>query len=145
MRTKSVLTLDDAKKLLEVAETEAARNNWRVVIAVLDDGGHLVALHRMDGTRPGNPDIAIRKARTAAMTLRPSLVWERRILKGRTSLLGMPLLPVQGGLPIFIDGDCIGAIGVSGVQSHEDDQIALAAIMSVFPNAKTVRAGEEND
>ena len=145
MRSKAVITLDDAKKLLEAAEAEAVANKWKVVIAILDDGGHLVALHRMDGTRPGNPDIAIRKARTAAMTLRPSEVWERRVLQGRTSMLSMPLLTVQGGLPIFIDGDCIGAIGVSGVQSHEDDRIAMVAIRSVFPNAKTTQAGEEKD
>jgi uncharacterized protein GlcG (DUF336 family) len=79
------------------------------------------------------------------MTLRPSKVWETRVLQGRTSMLSMPLLTVQGGLPIFIDGDCIGAIGVSGVQSHQDDQIAMAAIRRVFPNARTTQAGEEND
>lgn len=145
MRSKAVITLDDAKKLLEAAEAEAVANKWKVVIAILDDGGHLVALHRMDGTRPGNPDIAIRKASTAAMTLRPSKVWETRVLQGRTSMLSMPLLTVQGGLPIFIDGDCIGAIGVSGVQSHQDDQVAMAAIRRVFPDAKTTQAGEEND
>lgn len=145
MRSKAVITLDDAKKLLEAAEAEAIKNNWNVVIAILDDGGHLVALHRMDRTRPGNPDIAIRKARTAAMTLRPSNVWERRVLQGRTSMLSMPLLTVQGGLPIFIDGDCIGAIGVSGVKSHEDEQIAMVAIRHVFPDARTTQVGEEND
>ena len=145
MRSKAVITLDDAKKLLEAAEAEAVANHWKVVIAILDDGGHLVALHRMDRTRPGNPDIAIRKAHTAAMTLRPSTVWEKRVLEGRTSMLSMPLLTVQGGLPIFIDGDCIGAIGVSGVQSHQDEQIALAAIRRVFPDARTTQAGEEND
>lgn len=107
--------------------------------------GHLVARHRMDRTRPGNPDIAIRKARTAATTLRPSNVWEKRVLQGRVSMLSMPLLTVQGGLPIFSDGDCIGAIGVSGVQSHEDEQVALAAIRRVFPDARTTQAGEEND
>jgi glc operon protein GlcG len=145
MRTKPVLVLEDAKALMEFAEKEASSNGWKIVVAILDDGGHLVALHRMDGTRPGNPDIAIQKARTSAMTLRPSEVWERRVLGGRVSMLSMPLLTVQGGLPIFIDGDCIGAIGISGVQSHEDQQVAMAAIRSVFPNATITQAGEEND
>lgn len=145
MRTKNVITLDDAKKMLAVAEEEARNNDWKVVICILDDGGHLVALHRMDGTRPGNPDIAIGKARAAAMTLRPSEVWERRVLEGRTSMLSMPLLTVEGGIPIFIDGDCIGAIGISGVKSHEDTQIAMAAIRAVFPDARITQAGEEND
>lgn len=145
MRKKNVITLDDAKKLMEVAEQEAIDNDWKVVIAILDDGGHLVGLHRMDGTRPGNPDIAIRKASAAAMTLRPSEVWERRVLEGRVSMMSMPLLTVEGGLPIIIDGDCIGAIGISGVKSHEDTQIAKKAIFTVFPDAKLTQAGEEND
>lgn len=142
MRQKNVLSLDDAKRLLEVAEKEAIRNGWEVVIAILDDGGHLIALHRMDGARPGNPDVAIRKARTSAMTERSSKVWEDWILKGRTSLLGFPVLALQGGLPIIIDGQCVGSIGVSGVQSHQDEQIALAAVKAVFSEAVFVRPGD---
>lgn len=142
MRQKNVLSLDDAKRLLEVAEKEAIRNGWEVVIAILDDGGHLIALHRMDGARPGNPDVAIRKARTSAMTERSSKVWEDWILKGRTSLLGFPVLALQGGLPIIINGQCVGSIGVSGVQSHQDEQIALAAVKAVFSEAVFVRPGD---
>jgi uncharacterized protein GlcG (DUF336 family) len=142
MRQKNVLSLDDAKLLLKAGEAEALRNNWHVVIAVLDDGGNLVALHRMDGARPGNPEIAIRKARTSALTERTSKVWEDWVLEGRTSLLGVPVLALQGGLPIIIDGQCVGAIGVSGVTSTQDEQIAYAAVKEVFASAEFVRPGD---
>lgn len=142
MRYKPVLTLDDAKKMLAAGEAEAIRNHWNIVMAILDDSAGLVALHRMDGARPGNPEIAIQKARTSALTERSSKVWEDRVNGGRISLMKMPVLPVQGGLPIIIDGQCLGAIGVSGVASHEDEQVAMAAIMAVFPTAKTVRPGD---
>lgn len=142
MRKKNVVSLDDAKRLMEAGEAEALRNHWQVVIAVLDDGGNLVGLHRMDGARPGNPDIAIRKARTAALTERTSKVWEDWVLEGRTSLLGVPVLSLQGGLPIIIEGQCIGSIGVSGVTSTQDEQIAYAAVNSVFSNAVFVRPGD---
>jgi glc operon protein GlcG len=142
MRQKNVLSLDDAKLLLSAAEAEALSNKWQVVIAILDDGGNLVALHRMDGARPGNPEIAIQKARTSAMTERTSKVWEDWILEGRTSLLGVPVLPLQGGLPIIIDGQCIGAIGVSGVTSSQDEQIAYAAVKAVFDSAVFIRPGD---
>jgi len=142
MRQKNVLSLDDAKLLLKAGEAEALRNNWHVVIAVLDDGGNLVALYRMDGARPGNPDIAIRKARTSALTERTSKVWEDWVLKGRTSLIGVPVLALQGGLPIIIDGQCVGAIGVSGVTSTQDEQIAYAAVKAVFASAEFVRPGD---
>jgi glc operon protein GlcG len=145
MRTKLALTLDDAKKLLAAAEEEAARNKWEVVIAILNDGGRIVAVHRMDGARPGNDQIAIAKATTSAMTCRPSAVWERWIEGAHKAYATFPFLAAQGGLPIIIDGDLVGAIGVSGVKSSEDEQIALAAIRAVFPQAKTTRAGEEND
>jgi glc operon protein GlcG len=145
MRTKNVVTLDDAKKLLAAAEAEARRNNWEVVIAILNDGGRLVGVHRMDGARPGNDEIAIRKATTSAMTCRPSAVWERWIEGSHKAYATFPFLAARGGLPIMIDGQCIGAVGVSGVRSHQDEQIALAAITAVFPQAKTTRVGEEND
>jgi glc operon protein GlcG len=145
MRTKNVLTLDDAKKLLAASEDEAARNKWGVVIAILDDGGRLVALHRMDGARPGNPEVAIEKAMTSALTCRPSVVWERRVEGAHKAYLSMPFMAVQGGLPIMIDGECVGAIGVSGVGSDQDEQVAMTAIKKVFPQAKTTRPGEEGD
>jgi uncharacterized protein GlcG (DUF336 family) len=129
MKTRSMLTFEDCKKISAAAEAEAKKNNWNVCIAILDDGGHLLHLIRMDGATPANARIATEKGRTAAETRRSTAMWEERIKGGRTSMLGMPgITPVQGGLPIVIDGVCIGAVGVSGVQSHEDEQIAKAGI-----------------
>lgn len=145
MKTRLALTLEDAKKMMAAAEEEATRNNWEVVIAILNDGGRIVAVHRMDGARPGNDQIAIAKATTSAMTCRPTVVWEKWIEGRHKAYATFPFIAAQGGLPIIIDGDLIGAIGVSGVKSSQDEQIAMAAIKAVFPQAKTVRAGEEND
>ena len=145
MRTKPAITLDDAKKLMVAAEAEATRNKWEVVIAILNDGGRIVAVHRMDGARPGNDQIAIAKANTSAMTCRPSAVWEKWVDGPHPAYATFPIIAARGGLPIIVDGDLIGAIGVSGVKSVEDEQIALAAIQAVFPQARTARAGEEND
>jgi len=128
MKTKPCLTLEDCKKIGAACEAEARKNNWNVVIAILDDGGHLLWLARMDGATPANAEIAIGKARTAAVSRRSTKVWEDRISGGRLSMLGMPVLPVQGGVPIMHEGQCVGAVGVSGVQSHEDEQIASAGI-----------------
>jgi uncharacterized protein GlcG (DUF336 family) len=100
-----------------------------VSIAILDDGGHLLHFARMDGASPASVAISVEKARTAALTRRTSGMWEERIKQGRTSMLKMPgILPVQGGVPIIVEGTCVGAVGVSGVQSHEDEQIAQAGI-----------------
>ncbi len=145
MRMKPAMTLDDAKKMMAAAEAEAVRNSWEVVIAILNDGGRIVAVHRMDGARPGNDDIAIAKATTSAMSCRPSAVWEKWIEGPHKAYATFPFIAAQGGLPIIVDGDLIGAIGVSGVKSFQDEQIALAAIATVFPQAKTTRPGEEND
>jgi uncharacterized protein GlcG (DUF336 family) len=128
MKTRSMLTLDDCRRISAAAEAEAVKNNWNVAIAILDDGGHLLHLVRMDGATPANAEIAVGKARTSATTRRPSKMWEERIAAGRIAMLGMPVLPVQGGLPIVVDGICIGGIGASGVQSHEDEQICQAGI-----------------
>lgn len=128
MRTRALLAQDDCLRIMAAAEAEARRNNWIVAIAILDDGGHLLHFSRMDGATPANADIAVQKARTAALTRRSSKMWEDRVAGGRLSMLKMPVLPVQGGLPIVADGHCIGAVGVSGVQSHEDEQIAQAGI-----------------
>jgi len=129
MKTRAMLTLEDCKRMSAAAEAEARKNNWNVCVAILDDGGHLLHLIRMDGATPANSRIAIEKGRTAAETRRSTAMWEERIKSGRTAMLKMPgVTPVQGGLPIVIDGECIGAVGVSGVQSHEDEQIAKAGI-----------------
>ena len=132
MKTKPMLTLDDCRKISAAAEAEAKKNNWNVCIAILDDGGHLLHLVRMDGASPFNARTAIAKGRTAAETRRSSGGWEERIKAGRHSMLGMPgITPVQGGLPIVVDGVCIGGVGVSGVQSHEDEQIVAAGIAAL--------------
>jgi uncharacterized protein GlcG (DUF336 family) len=124
-----MLTLEDCKKISAASEAEAKKNNWNVCIAILDDGGHLLHLARMDGATPANSRIATEKGRTAAESRRSTAMWEERIKAGRHAMLGMPgITPVQGGLPIVVDGVCIGAVGVSGVQSHEDEQIAKAGI-----------------
>ena len=129
MKTRSMLTLEDCKKISAAAEAEAKKNNWNVCVAILDDGGHLLHLVRMDGATPANSRIAIEKGRTAAETRRSTAMWEERIKGGRMAMLKMPgVTPVQGGLPIVVDGECVGAVGVSGVQSHEDEQIAKAGI-----------------
>ena len=132
MKTRPVLTLEDCRKISAAAEAEAKRNQWNVCIAILDDGGHLLHLVRMDGASPANARIAIEKGRTAAESRRSSAVWEERIKAGRNSMLGMPgITPVQGGLPIIVEGICVGGVGVSGVQSHEDEQIAAAGIKAL--------------
>ena len=129
MKTRPELTLADCERIAAAAVAEARRNQWMVAIAILDDGGHLLHFLRMDGATPANAAIAVEKARTSALSRRTSGNWEERIKAGRTSMLKMPgILPVQGGVPIVAEGTCIGAVGVSGVQSHEDEQIAQAGI-----------------
>ncbi|MDH5479224.1 MAG: heme-binding protein [Nitrosomonas sp.] len=126
---KTILTLDDAKKIAAGAEAEAMHNNWPVVIAILDDGGHLLLLHRLDNVQFGSVNVAIEKARSAIAFRRPTKVLEQNITDGRLHYLGLPgALPVEGGLPITIEGQFVGAIGVSGVRSHQDAQIAQAGI-----------------
>jgi len=128
MKTRSELTLADCERLMAAALAEARRNHWIVAIAILDDGGHLLHFARMDGATPANAAIAVDKGRTAAMSRRTSGNWQERI-KTRPEMLKMPgILPVQGGVPILVDGGCVGGVGVSGVQSHEDEQIARAGI-----------------
>lgn len=131
MKTKPCLTLADVKKIAAACEAEAVKNNWNVAIVILDDGGHPLWLERLDGATPANAEIALQKARTAALSRRPSKSWEDRITAGRLSMLAMPVLPVQGGVPIVCQGECVGSIGVSGVQSHEDEQIAMAGANSL--------------
>lgn len=126
MKTKPCLTLDDCRKMMAACAAEARRNNWEVVIAILDDGGHPLMLERMDGATPANAEIALQKGRSAAISRRSTNAWEQRIKDGRMSILKMPVLPVQGGIPLFHQGVCVGGIGVSGVASHEDEQIAQA-------------------
>src|SRR5882724_12623241 len=129
---KKVLTLEAAKKVAAAAEAEARKNNWNVVIAVVDDGGHLVYLQRIDGTQTGSIEVAIQKARTAQAFKRPTKVFEDAIAGGRNALIALHgALPLEGGLPIVVGGQLVGAIGVSGVKSTEDGQIAKAGAESL--------------
>ena len=126
MYNKKILSLDDVKRVVAAAETEAARNQWNVVIAVVDDGGHLMYLQR-ERVQLGSVEVAITKARAALMFRRPTKIWEEMVVGGRLGYLSMPgMLPIEGGVPIVYKGDIVGAIGVSGVKSSEDGQIAEA-------------------
>jgi len=129
---KKVLTLDGARKIAAAAEAEAKKNNWNVVIAVVDDGGNLIYLQRIDGTQTGSIEVAIQKARTAQAFKRPTKVFEDAIASGRNALIALHgALPLEGGLPIMVGGQLVGAIGVSGVKSTEDGQIAKAGADSM--------------
>jgi glc operon protein GlcG len=131
VNTKPCLSLEDCKRIGAACEAEARRNKWNVVIAILDDGGHLLWLERMDGATPFNATVAMEKGRSAALSRRSTKTWEDRIAGGRIVMLNMPVLPVQGGVPILVQNECVGAVGVSGVQSHEDEQIANAGIAAL--------------
>jgi uncharacterized protein GlcG (DUF336 family) len=129
---KKVLTLDGARKVAAAAEAEAKKNNWAVVIAIVDDGGNLMYLQRLDGTQTGSIQVAIDKARTSQSFKRPTKVFEDAIAGGRNALIALHgALPLEGGLPIMVGGQLVGAIGVSGVKSTEDGQIAKAGADSL--------------
>ncbi len=133
MKTKNTLDHADVKAIAAAAEAEALRNNWAVTIAVVDDGGHLLSLQRLDGAAPMSAHIAPAKANAAAMGRRDSKVFEDMINGGRMSFLSAPVLQgmLEGGVAIMKDGQCLGAVGVSGVKSAEDAQIARAGIAAV--------------
>ena len=130
MRMKPALTSADVHKIMEACRAEASKNKWNVTIAIVDDGGALLQLARMDGASPTTAEVATGKARSAAATRRPTKMMEDRI-KERVALLAMPNIPVQGGVPILHQNECVGAIGVSGVQSHEDEQVANAGVAAI--------------
>ncbi|MFM1906674.1 MAG: hypothetical protein RLZZ591_351 [Pseudomonadota bacterium] len=133
MQTKSVLEASDVKLIAAAAEAEALKNNWAVTIAIVDDGGHLLSLQRLDGAAPVSAHIAPAKANTAALGRRESKVYEDVINGGRYSFLSAPAIEgmLEGGVPIMKDGQCLGAVGVSGVKSNEDAQIAKAGIAAL--------------
>ncbi len=123
------LTLEDATRIADAAEERANQDDWTVVIAVVDDGGHLILLRRIDGTQLGSIDIAIEKAQTAMYYKRPTKSFQDGVAGGNTAILNLPnLLPFEGGVPITHDGQIIGAIGVSGVTAAQDGIIAEAGI-----------------
>jgi len=128
MRQKPALTAVDVQKMVAACKDEANKNKWPVSIAVVDDAGFLLYLERLDGAGPMTAQVATAKAHTAAITRRPTKFWEDRV-KERPSMIKFPEnLPIQGGVPVMYQGECVGAIGVSGVQSHEDEQVASAGI-----------------
>src|SRR4051812_15667859 len=133
MKTKSFLELAEVKAVAAAAEAEALKHNWAVSIAIVDDGGHLLWLQRLDGAPPISAHIAPAKANTAALGRRESRIYEEIINGGRVSFLSAPELKglLEGGVPIMKDGQCMGAVGVSGVKSTEDAQIARAGIAAI--------------
>lgn len=133
MKNRSALELADVKAIAAAAEAEALANKWAVTIAIVDDGGHLLWLQRLDGAAPVSSYIAPAKANTAALGRRESRTYEEVINGGRYSFLSAPKIEgmLEGGVPIIKDGVCIGAVGVSGVKSNEDAQIARAGIAAL--------------
>ena len=133
MKTKFTLELSDVKTVAAAAEAEALKNNWAVSIAIVDDGGHLLWLQRLDGAPAISAHIAPAKAHTAALGRRESKVYEDVINGGRASFLSAPEIKgmLEGGVPVMKDGQCLGAVGVSGVKSGEDAQIARAGISAL--------------
>jgi uncharacterized protein GlcG (DUF336 family) len=133
MQSKAVLTLSDVRRIAQAAEAEALANQWPVTIAIVDDGGHLLWLQRLDGAAPISAHIAPAKAHTSALGRRESKVYEDVINQGRYSFLSAPTIEglLEGGVPILVDGQCVGAVGVSGVKSSEDAQIARAGIAAL--------------
>lgn len=134
MKTKPFLSHDDVVTLLNGARAEAQKNQWAVTIAVVDDGGHLLGHYRLDGAAPMSARMAPAKARTAALGRRETKVYEDMINNGRTSFLSAPDLDgmLEGGVPVLVDGHVVGAVGVSGVKSTEDAQIAKAGISALL-------------
>lgn len=126
MKTKSTLTAADAATMIAAAKAEAVKNNWLVTVAVTDEAGYLLALERMDGAPLPSAEIAFLKAKTAAIAKAPTKALED-VVKERPAVGLMPgRLPVQGGVPVLHNGECVGGIGVSGVKSHEDEVVAVA-------------------
>ena len=132
MASKPILTLEDAKRVAAAAEAEAARNNWGVVVAVVDDGGHLLYLQRSHTTQFGSVETAIAKAYAAIAFRRPTKASEDAVLSGRLIHLALPnVIPAEGGVPLLIDGVVVGALGISGVRSAEDGQVAAAGLAAL--------------
>lgn len=133
MQNKPVLGQREVSRILETARVEAERQQWSVSIAVVDDGGHLLALQRFDGCAPIGAYIAMEKARTSALGQRESKGYEDMINGGRHAFLSAPLLTsLEGGVPVLIDGQVVGAVGVSGVKPDQDAQVARAGAEALF-------------
>ena len=127
MFQQTALSLEDAKRVAAAARVEAEKNGWAIVIAVVDDGGHLMYLERMDGAQKASSRIAEEKGRTAILFKRPSKTIEEVVLEGRIVMMGLPgAVPLEGGVPLMKDGQFLGGIGISGVQSFQDGIVAQA-------------------
>ncbi|KAI5914709.1 heme-binding protein [Thauera sp. 2A1] len=137
MKDIKALTLDDVKRIAAAAEREALAHGWAVSIAVCDAGGHPLWLQRLDGAAPMSAMVAPEKARTCVLSGKPSSVYEDMVNNGRFAALKMPVVPLEGGEPIIIDGTVIGAVGVSGVKSGEDAQVARAGVAAVIAVKET--------
>jgi glc operon protein GlcG len=131
MRTKHALTSEDAHKMMAACKAEAQKNDWKVSIVIVDDAAIPLLLERLDGAGPTTAEVALGKARTAALTRQPTKLWEERV-KERPAFLNFPAgLAIWGGVPILYQGECVGAIGVSGVQSQDDEKIASAGVAAL--------------
>ena len=131
MRTKPCLTSADVKTMMAACVAEAEKNNWKVTIAIVDEGGVPLLLERMDGASPISAEVAVGKARTSALTRQPTKFWEERV-KERPAFVSFPAgLLITGAVPVIHQNECVGAIGVSGVQSHQDEQIAQAGVAAL--------------
>ncbi|MBC3955957.1 MULTISPECIES: heme-binding protein [Pseudomonas] len=129
MKIKAVLTQNEVSQMLIAARNEAQANGWAVAIAIVDDGGHLLAFERLDDTSAISSYISIEKARTSALGRRESKGYEEMVNGGRTAFLSAPLLTsLEGGVPVIVDGQVIGAVGVSGVKADQDAQVAKAGV-----------------
>jgi uncharacterized protein GlcG (DUF336 family) len=132
-RHKRILTLEEAKRMAAGAEARAVEEGWPVAIAIVDDGSHLLCLYRLDGTQLGSIEGAIQKARSAVLFKRPTKSWEERLAEGKIGYLNLPgLVPVEGGIPVILDNQIVGGIGVSGVRSGEDGLIAQAGLNALL-------------
>jgi glc operon protein GlcG len=131
MRTKPSLTAQDAQTMMAACKAEAAARGWAVSIAIVDEGGYPLLVERLDGAGLLTADVAIRKARTAALMRNPTKGLQDRLLQNPAFLKIAEYLPLQGGMPIKVGGDCVGAIGVSGVQSHEDEAVASVGVAAL--------------
>lgn len=132
MKTKAVLTAQDVQLINAAAVAEASANGWNVCITIVDDGGHALSLHRMDGAAPSTAMMSLGKAQTSAVGRRESRIFEEMINEGRYAFLSAPnTAMLEGGVPIVVNGDVVGAVGVSGVKSAQDAQIARAGIAAL--------------
>ncbi len=129
LATKKALTLEVAKQIAAVSAEHARKNNWAVVISIVDDGGHLVYFERMDNVQTGSIQVAIKKAETAVAFKRPTRLFEEAVAQGRTALVSLPGgMPFEGGVPIAVDGQIIGAVGISGATAQQDGMVAQAGV-----------------